>query len=56
MVRCWTAADDWRAIVVDGTVERIGKLKREDAARQAMARAVLSNLKLSGDPRAYHFD
>jgi DNA-binding transcriptional MocR family regulator len=42
-------------LIVDGTAERIGKLKRDDAAaRQAMARAVLSNLKLTGDPRAYH--
>ncbi len=42
-------------LIVDGTAERIGKLKRDDAAaRQAVARAVMSDLKLSGDPRAYH--
>jgi DNA-binding transcriptional MocR family regulator len=42
-------------LVVDGTAERIGKLKRDDAAaRQAMARTILSGLDVSGDPRAYH--
>lgn len=42
-------------LIVDGTADRIGKLKRDDAtARQAMARAAFSGLKVSGDPRAYH--
>lgn len=55
----WSAAGLPLAIglqlIADGTAERIGALKREDAAiRQAIARAVLSDLELSGDPRAYH--
>lgn len=42
-------------LIVDGSADRIGKLKRDDAvARQAMARDVLSGLRMSSDPRAYH--
>lgn len=55
----WTATGLPLAIglqlMADGTAERIGRLKRADAAaRQAMAREVLAGHRLSADARAYH--
>lgn len=39
----------------DGSAHRIGELKREDAmSRNALARRHLGNLRIDGDPRAYH--
>ena len=39
----------------DGAAERLAAIKRKDAAeRQAIARTVLSDLEIVGDPRAYH--
>jgi DNA-binding transcriptional MocR family regulator len=41
--------------MTDGTAARISRAKRRDAAaRQALVRAELSGLKVSGDPNAYH--
>ena len=38
-----------------GDAERLAAIKRKDAAeRQAIARRVLADLEIAGDPRAYH--
>ena len=42
-------------VIGDGLAGRLGAAKRVDAAaRQTLARAVLTGLDLQGDPRAYH--
>ncbi|MEV8727965.1 hypothetical protein AB0026_27960, partial [Klebsiella pneumoniae] len=55
----WAAAGLPLAIglhwLADGTAQRIGHVKRADAAaRQRLARDVLDGLNLRGDARAYH--